>query len=104
MKLIKKLSEFIEDEIDGARCYAKVALELKEERPEMARRFYNRSLAEMQHADDMHADVVELIGEYRRANGEPPEAMKALYEYLHEKHIEDALEVKLLQNTFKGER
>ena len=102
MQLIKKLSGFIDDEIDGARCYAKMALELKDSRPEMARRFYNRSLAEMQHADDMHADVVELIQEYRREKGEPPAAMLAMYEYLHGKEIEDALEVKMLQSSFKG--
>jgi AraC-like DNA-binding protein len=102
MKLIKKLSEFIEDEIDGARCYAKMALELKDSRPEMARRFYNRSLAEMQHADDMHDDVVELIQEHRREHGEPPKLMMELYDYLHERHIEDATAVKVMQSTFKG--
>ena len=102
MQLIKKLCGFIEDEIDGARCYAKMALELKDSRPEMARRFYNRSLAEMQHADDMHADVVEIIEEYKRKHGDPPREMQALYDYLHEQHIEDALEVKVLQNSFKG--
>ena len=103
MKLIKKLSDFIEDEISGARCYAKMALELKDSRPELARRFYNRSLAEMQHADDMHADVVELIQEHRQKVGEPPAAMKELYDYLHDKHIEAALEVKVLQADYKGQ-
>ena len=102
MKLIKKLSSMIEDEIDGARCYAKMALELKDERPDTARIFYNMSLAEMQHMENLHAMVVEIISEYRRTNGEPPAVMMELYEYLHGKHIEDATEVKVMQNTFKG--
>lgn len=102
MKLIKTISSYIEDEIEGARDYAKMALELKDSRPETARIFYNMSLAEMQHADNLHAVVVDLIGEHRRTKGEPPAVMMELYDYLHEKHIDDATEVKVMQNTFKG--
>lgn len=101
MQLIKKLCGFIEDEIDGARCYAKMALELKDERPDTARIFYNMSLAEMQHMENLHAMVVEIISEYRRTKGDPPAVMMELYEYLHEKHIEDATEVKVMQSSFK---
>ena len=102
MRLIKKLSSMIEDEIDGARCYAKMALEYKESDPDMARVMYNHSLAELQHMNDLHEIVVEKINQYRDEHGEPPAAMQAVYDYLHARHIDEAAEVKAMQMQFSN--
>lgn len=102
MKLIKKMSKMIEDEIEGAECYVKMALKLKDERPELAKMFYNLSLDEMGHMDKLHKAVVEVIEQYRKEEGEPPVAMMAVYEYLHNKHIDDAAKVKTMQEMFRG--
>ena len=42
----------------------------------------------------LHDQVERIISKYREKNGEPPEGMKALYEYLHRKQIEHAKAVK----------
>lgn len=101
MKIIKELSSYIDDEIKGAGTYIKCALEYKEERPDLARIFYNLSMQEMEHVNELHKQVVEIIQKYRKEQGEPPAPMMAVYEYIHEKQIENATEVKAMQAMYK---
>jgi ferritin len=101
MKIIKTLSEKIREEICDAKAYAKMAIEYKEEYPDLSRDFYNLSLQEMDHKNVLHNEVVELIRRYRETNGEPPADMMAVYDYLHKESIEKALEVKMLQSMYK---
>lgn len=101
MKVIKTLSEKIQEEICDAKAYAKLAIEYKDERPELARSLYNLSLQEMDHMNVLHNAVTEIIKQYRDTNGEPPADMMAVYDYLHKQQIDKALEVKTLQTMYK---
>ena len=100
MKIIKKLSEMISEEIQDAEKYAGCALKHKEDMQKLADLFHRLSKEEMSHAEQLHDAVVEIIRDYRTRNGEPPESMMAVYQYLHEKQIEDATRVKAMQSIY----
>jgi len=101
MRIIETLSDKIEEELCDAKDYAMLALEQREERPQLAQAFYDLSTDELRHMGILHTEVVKLIEDYRRANGEPPADMLARYEYLHGRHIKKAAEVKSLQAMFR---
>lgn len=101
MKLIKELTERIEEEIDGAEEYVKEAIKLKHEHPSLAKTLYDISNQEMSHIDMLHTEVVKLIEEHRRTHGEPPAPMMAVYQYLHERHIDKVNAIKVLQAEYR---
>ena len=102
MKIIKCLSELIEDELSDSAKYIDLAMKWKQEEPDTADLFYELSVEEMGHMEKLHKEVTELIEEYRKYHGEPPKDMMVLYEYLHEKHIGRATEIKVKQAMFKA--
>ena len=102
MKIIKCLSELIEEELEGSENYIDLAQKWKNEEPDTADLFYELSTEEMGHVDKLHEEVQELIEEYRKEHGEPPKEMMVLYEYLHEKHIGHATQIKIKQGMYKA--
>lgn len=102
MKLIKCISEKIEDELHDADAYIDLAMRWKTEEPETADLFYELSVEEMGHMERLHKEVSELIEEYRKEHGEPPKEMMVLYDYLHQKHIATATQIKVKQGIYKG--
>lgn len=101
MKIIEILSQHIEDELEDACTYAKLALEYKESEPELASLFYKLSQEEMTHMDALHKRVVASIEKYKQTNGDAPEGMKALYDFVHKREIKKAEEIANLQNMFR---
>ena len=102
MVLIQKLEDQIGEELHDAKKYIKCAIKHKEDHKELADLYYWLSQEEMTHADKLHKQVVSLIEEYRRREGEPPAEMLAVYNYLHEKEIEKAKDVKNMWEMYKG--
>ena len=101
-KLIKKISDLIEDQLDSAKDYAKCAVKYKDENPTLAKVMSDISADELHHVSLLHAEVLKAIEAHRKTEGEPPASMLAVYDYLHEKQIEKANEVKHYQALYKG--
>lgn len=101
MKIIEELCDMIDNEIECAEKYAQCALMKKEEYPQLAETFYKIATDKMAHMNLLHTQVVAIIDEYKKKNGEPPESMKMLYNILHRKHIEHAATVKGMLALYK---
>ena len=102
MKIIKCLSSKIEEELHDAQAYIDLAMRWKQDDPPTAELFYELSTEEMGHMERLHKRVAELITDYRNTHGDPPKEMMVLYDYLHEKHIGEATEIKVKQGLYKA--
>lgn len=100
MKIIKKISEQIEEELKDAKKYIQDAYRNQDEYPALANTYYELSVAEMGHVSMLHDMVEKIINEYAETNP-IPEGMKAIYDYLHGQHIKTARKIKIKQEEFK---
>ena len=102
MKIIQWLSDKIEDEINDANVYCTKALMLKETMPKLADTLEKLSEEELKHMAMLHNEVVDIIEEYRKKDGEPPADMLAIYDYLHKRQINKSAEVKAMQSMYRA--
>ena len=100
MKIIKKISEQIEEELKDAKKYLQDAYKYTDEYPALAETYYELSVAEMGHVSMLHDMVAKIINEYAETNP-IPEGIQAIYDYLHEQHIKKARKIKTMQEEFK---
>lgn len=89
MKVIKDIVKSIREELEDAEKYAWLAIRSKEEHPELADTYTRLANEEIGHANLLHKQAVEIIDKHRRAGHEPPVAMLAVWEWEHERFIEE---------------
>lgn len=102
MKIIKKISEQIDEELKDAQKYIRCAYSYKDDYPELAETYYKLSMEEMEHVAMLHDVVAKIIDEFAKTNP-IPEGMQAVYDYLHEMHIKTARKIKAKQDEFNEE-
>jgi rubrerythrin len=101
MKIIKKLVELIDEELDDSEKYARLALKYKDEDTAMAEMFYSLSLDEMKHMNTLHNAVVKVVSNIKAEDDPRTEGMKIAYDILHEQAIEKAKNVQILQSMYR---
>lgn len=100
MQIIKELADSIEEELEGSEQYIKKAIKYKNHDKELADMYYAMSLQEEQHAMELHKQGARQIELYKKEGHEIPADMQAIYDYLHERHIEKHNRVKLFQSQY----
>lgn len=102
MKIIKCLTKLIEEELADAKKYAELALSYAADQPDAAKLFRELSDEEMRHMERLHKAAERVIEEHRKTKGDPPAEMLAVYNYLHDRHITEAKEVRIMQGMYDG--
>ena len=94
MRAIKDIAKDIREELEGAKHYAERAVMHKgtsagNTYAEMARQ-------ELSHADKLHTLAVQMINEQKAKGIKPPEAMQAVWDWEHERMIEETAHIRQL--------
>lgn len=103
MKIIKEIVESIEDELEGAECYAKKATQYKDTDKQLADTYARMAQTEMGHVNDLHAQAVRLIETQKKSGVEVPASMQAVWDWEHGKQVDTAARIKSLLSVYRGE-
>lgn len=102
MKVIKNLVEDIQEELEGAEHYAKLATQYKDEDKVLADNYAKLAEIELGHVNSLHEQAVRIIKAYRASGNEPPEAMQAIWDWEHKRQIEWVSKIKTLLAMYKN--
>lgn len=93
MEVIKTLISHIEEEVNDAETYAKLAAKYKEADKELSTTFAALSEQELSHADMLHKQAVRLIAAHGK---EVPSSMQAIWDWEHEKIVDHTARVRVM--------
>lgn len=103
MKIIKCLVEDINEELEGAEHYAKLATQHKDDDRELADVYAKLANVELDHVNVLHGQVVRIIKEWKATSGqEPPAAMQAVWDWEHSKSVDTAARIKTMLEMYRG--
>lgn len=101
MKIVEKLSDMMEEEMYDAEKYIECAMKYKEDDMILSKMFFDLSADELKHANMLHENATRIINEYKQQGESVPMNMQAIYDYLHERHMERFNDIKLKQATYR---
>lgn len=102
MEGIERLTDQMDEELEGLEEYVEEALEMKEKNPSLANTLFVIASDEKKHYNMLHMEVQRMIAEHREKHGEPPPAMAALYDFVHKKQIKRMAKIESMMNMFAG--
>lgn len=89
MKKIKELVDWIDDELEGAKCYAEKYVYKKAKGSQWANRFHSMAEDELNHAEVIHQLAMEEIEELNKVFQAPVE-MEEAWKKSHKEYVEKA--------------
>lgn len=103
MKVIKQIVEDIQEELEGAEHYAKLATEWRDTDKQLADTYARMAQTELDHVNNLHGHVVRFIEAHKKTGAEVPEAMQAVWDWEHSKHVDTSARIKSLLAVYRGE-
>ncbi|MDE6598768.1 MAG: hypothetical protein K2K34_01640 [Oscillospiraceae bacterium] len=100
MRLIKDITDDMMEEIHDAKRRIKRAMEFKPLYPDIAQRESEIAAQELVHAEKDHKSAMELIEEFKKSKGEPPEYMMEFWKEKHEDFMEKYAHAKCMIDLF----
>lgn len=98
MKQIKQIVEDIQEELEGAEHYAKLAIQHKESDKQLADTYAKLASVELDHVTALHAQAVRMIKDVK----EPaPASMQAVWDWEHEKMTDTATRIRMMLEMYK---
>lgn len=101
MKQIKKIVEYIEEELEGAEDYAKEAVREKDVDKPLADMYYGLAMTEMEHVNALHKQAVRLIDEQKKAGVQVPASMQAVWDWEHGKQVDHSARIKSMLDQYR---
>lgn len=102
MKLVKEIVKSIREELEDAEKYAWAAVHAKTEHHELADLYARLAGEELDHANMLHKQATEVIEQHKRQGYEAPVAMKAVWDWEHERYMEEYAEIKRILDMYRA--
>lgn len=96
MREIKELSDEMKEELEGAKCYAKLYVNYKSSNPSLAKKYYEMANDELKHANYLHEMAVEKINKVKEENLSFPEYMEMIWKDKHDAYIDEMANIKVI--------
>ena len=101
MKKILILVDEITEELEGAECYVSLALCYQQKDRMLADTYLAMSKEELEHANRLHDQITRIINEAKSNEQAIPTGMMELYEWQHEKMLEQKAKIKVMIESYK---
>ena len=92
----KYFKEQIADELKGAKCYIKRAIEIKPMSPSWSKMFVEMSVAELKHADYLYKMFTEYYQQMSNTYKEVPEYLQEIHHDISDMYAEYTATTKLM--------
>lgn len=101
MKELKEIIADIQEMLDCAEMYAREAVKHKNQYPDLASTYARIAQDDLAHVDMLHKHAVNMIEEKQKNGTEAPAAMKAIWDFEHDREIDKAADVKRLLDMYR---
>lgn len=102
MNELKEIIQDIRSMLESGEDYAREAVKHKHQYPDLASTYARIAQDDLAHVEMLHRHAAEMIEQKERSGAEAPASMRAIWEWEHEKQIDDAAGVRRLLDMYKS--